>query len=149
MNTHADSGNHNMQGRLRRASGKVVRSVAEKLQIDLDELRERRNGLLRSLTSQSERLVQGNDVPLPHVVKATLGRVNSMIDQWVDTAISDGQRHREQALHNAVHQDDNRSETEGKPTRKRQRKPTTGGGGGTSGGRKRSRGNRSAPKASH
>ena len=147
MNTHADSGRHDMQGKIRRASGKVVRTVAEKLQIDLDELRERRNGLLRSLTSQSERLVQGNDVPLPGVVKATLCRVNSMIDQWVETAVSDEQRHREQALHNAVHQDDHRSETEGKPTRKRQRKSTSSGG--APGGRKRSRGNRSAPKASH
>ena len=146
MNTHADSGRHNMQDKLRRASGRVVRTVAEKLQIDLDELRERRNGLLRTLTSQSERLVQGNDVPLPNVVKATLGRVNSMIDQWVETSVTDEQRHREQALHNAVHQDDHRSETETKPPRKRQRKSTSGG---ASGGRKRSRGSRSATKPAH
>ncbi len=147
MNTHADSGRHNMQDKLRRASGKVVRTVAEKLQIDLDELRERRNGLLRTLTSQSERLlVRGNDVPLPSVVKATLGRVNSMIDQWVETSVTDEQRHREQALHNAVHQDDHRSETETKPARKRQRKPTSGG---APSGRKRSRGSRSVTKPTH
>ena len=147
MNTHADSGRHNMQGKILRASGKVVRTVAQKLQIDLDELRERRNDLLRSLTTQSERLVQGNDLPLPNVVKTTLGRVNSMIDQWVETSVTDEQRHRDQALHNAVHQDDNRSETETHAPRKRQRKSTSSGG--TSGGRKRSRGNRSATKSAH
>lgn len=146
MDTHVDNGQHPMRGKIRRASGKAVRTVAEKLQIDLDELRERRNGLLRTLTSQSERLVQGNDLRLPQVVKTTLGRVNHMIDQWVETSVTNEQRHREQALHNAVHQDDNRPETDKKPARKRQRKSP---GGAASGGRRRRKSTHAAPKSTH
>lgn len=64
-------------------SGVVVRTVADRLDLDVDALRNRRNKMLRRLGKQSARLAE-QDIPMPNVVRSTLGLVNNLLDGWVE-----------------------------------------------------------------
>ena len=63
--------------------GLMVRTVAERLDLDVNALRGRRDAVLRNVSKQSARLAE-QDVPMPNVVRSTLGRVNNMLDGLID-----------------------------------------------------------------
>jgi hypothetical protein len=70
-------------GRFEGARAELLSKVGQKLVSELLSLKGRRAGLLRSVSRRSATLAQQQQVPLPPVVKQTLQRVHTLLDQLV------------------------------------------------------------------
>jgi hypothetical protein len=70
-------------GRFEGARNELLSMVGQKLVSELMSLKGRRAGLLRSVSRRSASLAQQQQVPLPPVVKETLQRVHTVLDQLV------------------------------------------------------------------
>ena len=67
------------------ARGLFLKTIVERVQRDAGRLKTRRDALLRAVDEQSSRLANQDRVALPNVVKNTLGLVQGLIGQVVES----------------------------------------------------------------